>query len=125
MALKTEAAESSEISCSPLRPPKRMPTRNFFIYEFSVDGVVNLRQSPRGFLGPSGVQDTLLITASFAHAQPSSRSEAPFSYRQHAFSQSRSASHFFILGGRVRRHLLLPGRVAARLFSQPPRSHRR
>src|ERR1700687_601355 len=31
MALKTDAAESSEISCSPLRPPKRMPTRSFFI----------------------------------------------------------------------------------------------
>src|SRR4051812_15220019 len=26
IALKTEAAESSEISCSPLRPPKRIPT---------------------------------------------------------------------------------------------------
>ena len=25
-----EAAESSETSCSPLRPPKRMPTRSFF-----------------------------------------------------------------------------------------------
>src|SRR5215469_8535109 len=31
MAWKTDAAESSEISCSPLRPPKRIPTRNFFI----------------------------------------------------------------------------------------------
>ena len=31
MALTTDAAESSETSCSPLRPPKRMPTRSFFI----------------------------------------------------------------------------------------------
>src|SRR5437660_8738898 len=31
MALKTEAADSSEISCSPLRPPNRIPTRNFFM----------------------------------------------------------------------------------------------
>src|SRR5260221_4632448 len=31
MALKTDAAESNEISCSPLRPPKRMPTRSLFI----------------------------------------------------------------------------------------------
>src|ERR1700757_3462788 len=29
IALRTEAAESSETSCSPLRPPKRMPTRSF------------------------------------------------------------------------------------------------
>ena len=31
MALKTEAAESNDTSCSPLRPPKRMPTRSFFM----------------------------------------------------------------------------------------------
>src|SRR5690348_1909361 len=31
MALRTEAAESSETSCSPLRPPKRMPMRSFFM----------------------------------------------------------------------------------------------
>src|SRR5579862_634734 len=31
MALSTEAAESSETSCSPLRPPKRIPTRIFFM----------------------------------------------------------------------------------------------
>src|SRR5579864_8508238 len=31
MALNTEAALSREISCSPLRPPKRMPTRVFFM----------------------------------------------------------------------------------------------
>src|SRR5438874_393714 len=31
MALRTEAAESSEISRSPLRPPKRIPIRNFFM----------------------------------------------------------------------------------------------
>src|SRR6201988_2725296 len=29
MALRTDAAESSETSCSPLRPPKRTPTRSF------------------------------------------------------------------------------------------------
>jgi hypothetical protein len=28
--LRTEAADSSDTSCSPLRPPKRMPTRSFF-----------------------------------------------------------------------------------------------
>jgi hypothetical protein len=42
IALKTEAAESREISCSPLRPPKRMPT---FSFQFSVDGNSDLRQS--------------------------------------------------------------------------------
>src|SRR5579864_1742625 len=31
MALNTDAADRSEISCSPLRPPKRMPTRVFFM----------------------------------------------------------------------------------------------
>src|SRR4029077_15688836 len=31
MALTTDAAESSDTSCSPLRPPNRTPTRNFFI----------------------------------------------------------------------------------------------
>src|SRR5919204_6465603 len=31
MALKTEAADSSETSCSPLRPPNRIPTRSFFM----------------------------------------------------------------------------------------------
>jgi hypothetical protein len=30
MALRMEAAESSETSCSPERPPKRMPMRSFF-----------------------------------------------------------------------------------------------
>ncbi len=30
IAARTDAAESSETSCSPLRPPKRMPTRSFF-----------------------------------------------------------------------------------------------
>jgi hypothetical protein len=29
--LKTDAAESNETSCSPLRPPNKMPTRSFFI----------------------------------------------------------------------------------------------
>jgi len=33
-AFRIEAAESSETSCSPLRPPKRMPTRNFFAIPF-------------------------------------------------------------------------------------------
>src|SRR5438270_7699361 len=31
IASSTDAADSSEISCSPLRPPKRTPTRSFFI----------------------------------------------------------------------------------------------
>src|ERR1700722_5871252 len=30
MALRMDAAERRETSCSPERPPKRMPTRNFF-----------------------------------------------------------------------------------------------
>ncbi len=29
IALRTDAADSNETSCSPLRPPKRMPTRSF------------------------------------------------------------------------------------------------
>ena len=29
IALRTEAAERSETSCSPLRPPNRIPTRSF------------------------------------------------------------------------------------------------
>src|SRR3954471_18553448 len=32
IASSTDAADSSEISCSPLRPPNRIPTRNFFIF---------------------------------------------------------------------------------------------
>src|SRR5438552_4355786 len=35
MASRTEAAESSETSCSPLRPPKRMPTRSLFMRRLS------------------------------------------------------------------------------------------
>src|SRR6476661_4990921 len=31
MAFRTEAADSNETSCSPLRPPKRIPTLSFFI----------------------------------------------------------------------------------------------
>ena len=34
IAFKIEAAESSETSCSPLRPPKRIPTRSFFAILF-------------------------------------------------------------------------------------------
>src|SRR5258707_12667139 len=36
MALRMEAAERRETSCSPERPPKRMPTRNFFSAGFFV-----------------------------------------------------------------------------------------
>src|SRR6266853_4421922 len=36
MALRMEAAERRETSCSPERPPKRMPTRNFFFSGFFV-----------------------------------------------------------------------------------------
>jgi hypothetical protein len=32
--LRIEAAERRETSCSPERPPKRMPTRNFFFAGF-------------------------------------------------------------------------------------------
>ena len=71
------------------------------------------------------VQDTLMITAIPLHAPPPSRSEAALPHRQYAFGQPRPASHFFCLGSGVRRHLLLPRRLAACLFSEPPRSHRR
>src|SRR5712692_5457678 len=50
MALKTDAAESSEISCSPLRPPKRMPTRNFFM-TFQCGAWSRVRQSQGWFRG--------------------------------------------------------------------------
>src|SRR5258708_6197043 len=36
MALRMEAAERRETSCSPERPPKRMPTRSFFFGGFFV-----------------------------------------------------------------------------------------
>src|ERR1700733_11812167 len=36
MALRMLAAERRETSCSPERPPKRMPTRNFFFVCFFV-----------------------------------------------------------------------------------------
>jgi hypothetical protein len=36
MALRMEAAERRETSCSPERPPKRMPTRSFFFWGFFV-----------------------------------------------------------------------------------------
>src|SRR5271163_497012 len=36
MALRMEAAERRETSCSPERPPKRMPTRSFFFAGFFV-----------------------------------------------------------------------------------------
>src|SRR5260370_32511253 len=36
MALRMEAAERRETSCSPERPPKRMPMRNFFFAGFFV-----------------------------------------------------------------------------------------
>src|ERR1700726_4661341 len=36
MALRMEAAERRETSCSPERPPKRMPMRNFFVCFFAV-----------------------------------------------------------------------------------------
>src|SRR5580700_10969922 len=38
MAFRMEAAERRETSCSPERPPKRMPTRNFFFVCFFVMG---------------------------------------------------------------------------------------
>src|SRR5450432_296398 len=41
MALRTDAAESSETSCSPLRPPKRTPTLVLLI-------VLTLKQSAAG-----------------------------------------------------------------------------
>src|SRR5437764_4145784 len=36
MALRMEAAERRETSCSAERPPKRMPTRNLFFWGFFV-----------------------------------------------------------------------------------------
>src|SRR5258708_27708858 len=39
-ACRTEAAESREISCSPLRPPNRTPTLSFFITDNVPQGAV-------------------------------------------------------------------------------------
>ena len=36
IACRTDAAESSETSCSPLRPPKRTPTRSLFIIFYKI-----------------------------------------------------------------------------------------
>src|SRR4051794_18920028 len=44
MALSTEAAESRETSCSPLRPPKSIPTLSFFITKYS-KGALSGQQS--------------------------------------------------------------------------------
>src|SRR5579862_3893341 len=38
IALRTEAAESRETSCSPLRPPNRTPTRSFFMLSILLRG---------------------------------------------------------------------------------------
>src|SRR5712672_1738499 len=43
MALSTEAADSSETSCSPLRPPKRTPIFSFFIRKPIYHGVTEAR----------------------------------------------------------------------------------
>src|SRR5205807_897309 len=50
IALRTEAADRSETSCSPLRPPNRTPTRNLLM-TLSVDGqgdYVNRRSGSEG-----------------------------------------------------------------------------
>src|ERR1700736_3245738 len=49
MASSTDAAESRDTSCSPLRPPNRIPTRSFFMTFFSLDGDGGSRQSQEGF----------------------------------------------------------------------------
>src|SRR2546421_4971794 len=63
MALKTDAAESSDTSCSPLRPPNRIPTRSFFmdlglirlLHSCTMSCRVELtRAVPRGSLGQTG-----------------------------------------------------------------------
>src|SRR5262249_23302266 len=36
IALRTDAADSSETSCSPLRPPNRTPTLSFFIRHYFI-----------------------------------------------------------------------------------------
>src|SRR5260370_3916122 len=49
MAFSTDAAESRDTSCSPLRPPNRIPTRSFFITFFRLDGDRGSRQSQQWF----------------------------------------------------------------------------
>jgi hypothetical protein len=44
IALRIEAAERSETSCSPLRPPKRMPTRSFFAMPLRLYGVLKMNR---------------------------------------------------------------------------------
>src|SRR3974377_2274511 len=49
MAFSTEAADSSDTSCSPLRPPNNTPTRSFFMHEVYMPGLwtwQKLRSSP-------------------------------------------------------------------------------
>src|SRR6185437_9025921 len=50
MAFRTEAADSNDTSCSPLRPPKRIPTRNFLFTNLVWTGkgpLVNRRNGSR------------------------------------------------------------------------------
>ena len=50
IAFRTEAADSNDTSCSPLRPPKRIPTRNFLFTNLVWTGrrpVVNRRNGSR------------------------------------------------------------------------------
>src|SRR6266571_4298848 len=73
MALRTDAAESSETSCSPLRPPNRIPTRVFFIafhhktrsttthiYEFG-GGLCPFCLGPLFLLGEGAVEGELFL----------------------------------------------------------------
>ena len=50
IAFRTEAADSNDTSCSPLRPPKRIPTRNFLFTNLVWTGkgpLVNRRNGSR------------------------------------------------------------------------------
>src|SRR5690242_6510377 len=49
IALRTDAADSNDTSCSPLRPPNRMPTRNFFMTDQS--GRANFIRQSQGWFG--------------------------------------------------------------------------
>src|SRR5712692_585923 len=73
MASSTDAAESSETSCSPLRPPNRIPTRVFFIafhhktrsatthiYEFG-GGLCPFCLGPLSLLGEGAVEGELFL----------------------------------------------------------------
>src|SRR6266700_4293170 len=64
IALSTDAAESSEISCSPLRPPKRTPTLSLLIRNTLKQSALGRQQSGAVIdlqIAPKGHSDTLRL----------------------------------------------------------------